>query len=310
MLLIDKGHLIHSALASMICASTLAGFLEQTYLSENFDLSKDYVAELRRVVRQLSAFAGYAVTLAELSPALVCRFLKSFHDSGASPVTTNDKRRMILTLWRAAHRAKMAGRPPARRIKRLTEPTPLPTAWTVEECDRIFAAAKELDGKVAGLPRNLWWLSLFLTVYCVGERIKATRHARSQDCDLSAGTITIRWQTHKTRKSRLVWLIPEAVEAIRLIYYPAHERVWPWPHCKRHFFRQARRIIESAGVDCPKEGKNLFQRFRRTSGSLVEAAGGDGARHLGNSRRVFLKHYLAPSLCNQSQHHLLPRPSF
>jgi len=297
----------------MIRASTLSGYLEHTYLVEHFGLSPEYANELRRVVRMLNASAGYEVTLAELSPAILCRFLASLLESGLSPVTVNNKRRELITLWRAAHAAQLAQRPPEERIKRLREPIPLPTAWTAEECNRIFAVANALPGMVAGLPRNLWWLSLFLSVYSVGERIKATVLARSRDCDLDAGTLIIRWQHHKISRSRLVKLQPEAVEAVRAIHDPERKRLWPWPHCREHFFRQARKIIESAGVPCPKgkkDGKNLFQRLRRTSGSMVEAAGGDGARHLGNTRAVFERHYMAPSLCGGSQIDLLPRPKF
>jgi integrase len=217
---------------------------------------------------------------------------------------------MLLTLWRSAYGARLAPQPPVRRIKKLVEPTPAPTAWTAEECGCLFSACKALDGEVAGLPRSAFWLSLALTVYSTGERIKAILHAKTQDCDLDAGTILLRWQTVKTRKNRLVWLLPDAVNAIRMIYDPTRERLWPWPHCTRHFFRHARRIVESAGVPAPKsDGKNLFQRMRRTSGSMVEAAGGDGARHLGNTRQVFERHYRAASLCG-SQVGLLRVPTF
>jgi integrase len=295
----------------MICSTTIFGFLESVYLLENFGLSSGYIAELRRVVRQFGAFLGYDPSLLELSPALVCRFLQSLLAKGLSPTTINDKRRMLLTLWRAAYRAKLATKPAARRIKKLTEPAPVPTAWSVEECGRIFAACLLLRGTIAGIPRSMFWLSLFLTIYSTGERVKAVVHALASDCDLSAGAILLRWQTAKTRKNRLVWLIPEAVKAIRAIYDPTRKLLWPWTHDKRHFFRQARRIIESAGVPCPKrDGKNLFHKMRRTSGSLVEAAGGDGARHLGNTRAVFLKHYAAASLCGGSQVRLLPSPKF
>jgi integrase len=294
----------------VIRAATVAGFLESVYLVENFGLSSGYVTELRRAILQFSAQVGHEVPLTELSPTLVCRFLESLLLAGCSPTTVNNKRRMLLTIWRAAHRAKMACRPSARRIKKMVEPVPIPTAWTPVECGRIFAACQTLPGSVADLLKGQWWLSLFLTVYSTGERIRAIRNVLTRDCDLDAGTLLLRWQTVKTRKNRLVWLLPESVEAIRSIHDPHREKLWPWPHGKRHFFRQARKIIESAGVPCPKsDGKNLFQRMRRTSGSLIEAAGGDGARHLGNSREVFEKHYRAASLCGGSQINLLPSPT-
>jgi integrase len=293
----------------MICSVTVSGFLESTFLIENFGLSAGYIDELRRAVHQFDGHAGYSITLAELSPNLLCRWLSSMASVGRSPTTVNNKRRMVLTIWRAAFRAKLAQRPTCKRIKRMVEPTPIPTAWTPGECGQIFLACQSLRKTVVGIPRNQWWLSLFLAIYSCGERIKATRNALSSDFDASAGTLILRWRTMKTRSNRLVWLLPEAVEAIKAIHDPSREQIWPWPFDKRHFFRQARRIIDAAGVPAPKsDGKNLFQKLRRTSGSLVEAAGGDGARHLGNSRMVFEKHYRAASLCGGSQINLLPPP--
>lgn len=291
----------------MLCANTLTGFVDGTFLPQNFGLAPEYASELRRVSRQLSEHAGYAVTLPELSPRLIAGFLSALLAAGRSPVTVNSKRRELLTLWRAAYRMKLAPRPG--RIKRLVEPDPIPTAWTQAECDRIFAACAALLGTIAGICRADWWLSLFLVVWATGERIKAIRSARSTDFDPTAGTLTIRWANQKTRKNRLLWLAPEATEAVLRIHDHSRDRLWPWPHCRPHFFVEARRIIEAAGVECPKTGKNLFQKLRRTSGSLVEAAGGDGALFLANSREVFLKHYRAPSLCGGSQVRFLPRPT-
>jgi integrase len=290
----------------VIVSSTLAGYLEGVYLRDNFGLSAGYITELRRAVRQFQEFTEEP-TLDELRPELFCRWLASLLAQGLSPVTVNNKRRMLMTLWRAAYRSRRAPRPKTRAVKRLVEPDPIPTAWTPEQCGRIFAACTGLRGTLAGVPRAAWWLSLFLAVYSCGERIRAVLHARTEDCDLDAGTLLLRWKTVKTRRNRQVWLTELAIAALRVIYDPGRDRLWPWPHDKRHFFRQARRIIESAGVPCPKhDGKNLFQRLRRTSGSLVEAAGGDGARHLGNTRVVFDRHYRADAICCRSQVHLLP----
>jgi integrase len=293
----------------MIVASTISGYLEGIYLRENFGLSDGYVAELRRAVRQFCSHCGFEPTVDELCPHLFSGWLKSLLDAGLAPATINNKRRMLMTVWKAACRWKRLPRPKTRSVKKLVEPSPIPTAWTPDQCARIFDACRRLRGSIAGVPRAAWWLSLFLAVYSCGERIRAVRLAKTLDCDIDAGTILLRWSTVKTRKNRQVWLTPDAVSAIRSIYSPTRELLWPWPYGKRHFFRQARRIIESAGVPCPKgEGKNLFQRMRRTSGSLVEAAGGDGARHLGNTRQVFEKHYRAADICGASQVHLLPVP--
>ena len=189
----------------MIVASTLSGYLEGVYLRDNFGLSAGYIAELRRAVRQFSEFSGEP-TLNELRPALFCRWLASLLSQGLAPATVNNKRRMLMTLWRAAWRSRLAPRPKTRAVKRLTEPDPIPTAWTPEQCGRIFAACQTLQGKICGVPRASWWLSLFLAVYSCGERIRAVLHARSCDCDLDLGTLLLRWQTVKTRKNRQVWL--------------------------------------------------------------------------------------------------------
>jgi len=123
---------------------------------------------------------------------------------------------------------------------------------------------------------------------------------RWDDVDYDACTLLIRAPNHKLRRDKLLWLPASAMRRIRRL--PSHRRrlVWDWPYGRRWFFVMARRIIERAGVPCPKRGNHLFHRLRRTSGTLVEANGGDGARHLGNSRSVFERHYLdARRLCGQ-----------
>jgi hypothetical protein len=66
-----------------------------------------------------------------------------------------------------------------------------------------------------------------------------------------------------------------------------------------------KRILKRAGI-APTPGR-LFRLFRVTSGSMVEANGGDGSRHLGNGRVVFLRHYCDPRIL-PGQIDLLPRP--
>ena len=84
--------------------------------------------------------------------------------------------------------------------------------------------------------------------------------------------------------------------------------MWPWPYSREALDKRLRKILKAAGVRHGRGQGGLLHKFRRTSGTLVEAAGGDGAKHIGNTRKVFESHYLDPRFVDRSQLNLLPRP--
>ena len=84
--------------------------------------------------------------------------------------------------------------------------------------------------------------------------------------------------------------------------------MWPWSKTREWLQKAVRKIFKKAGVAYGRPHGGLFHKFRRTSGSLVEAAGGDGARHLGNTRAVFEQHYRDPRICVADAPMILPRP--
>lgn len=117
--------------------------------------------------------------------------------------------------------------------------------------------------------------------------------------------LTIRSGSHKTRCERLLFIPPELAEKISAL--PRVDAlIWPWPWHPRTIWPRFRKLLKAAGIGAHERHGGLFQKMRRTSGNLVELAGGDGARHLGHSRAVFLKHYWCPQIVPRSQWHLLP----
>ena len=83
--------------------------------------------------------------------------------------------------------------------------------------------------------------------------------------------------------------------------------VYPWPWRRAALYRRMSGICRRANVRYGRGAGGLYGKLRKTSGTLIESAGGDGARHLGNTREVFEKFYYDARFA-PSQIDLLPRP--
>jgi integrase len=122
--------------------------------------------------------------------------------------------------------------------------------------------------------------------------------------------VIVRAAHQKGRRDRVLPLSDQAVSAcIRLHQHTCQcKLLFPCPYRREWLWRRFRAIVEAAGLTTPRGRMGLFHRLRRTSGSLVEANGGDGSRHLGNTRAVFERSYLDPRIIGRGQVELLPRP--
>jgi integrase len=299
----------------MLRAVTLSDFAER-YLAERPSLSAGYVEELRRVVRQFQAVVG-PVPLCTITREHLLDYLCSLR-VGAE--THNAKRQELLTLLRAACDLKLCD--PLRSVPRRQTELRLPTAWTVDEISHLLRVAGCQGGSVGVIPTALWWPAILLTVYDTGARIGELLRVPLSSYQAAPPALVLSAATAKTKRGRWCPLSQQtssAIEATLAVRQRApaspqsplstlHSPLFPWPHCRRYLFVCFRRLVESAGLPAEKTGRGLFHKLRRTSGSLVEAAGGDGARHLGNTRQVFEKSYLAPAIIGRGQVGLLPRP--
>jgi integrase len=291
----------------MISANqSLATFLASVYVPSRLDLSDGAIEQMRITIRLLERWAGRSLSVYDLTEDLVRRFLTDYCRHHA-PATVNSKRCQILALWQLAYDEEILERPPRRkRIRRATDAPAVPESWTPKEVGRILESSEQDRNGIDGIPAGDWWRSLLLVLYDSGERRgAAVNGVEPDDLSLDGGWVVFR--RTKTRRPRWSQLHPDTVEACRVVYDAERQFVWPWPFSREALEKRFRAILKRAGVRYGRGKGGLFHKLRRTSGTLVEAAGGDGAKHLGNTRSLFERHYCDPRFL-PSQLERLPRP--
>ena len=282
--------------------------LINVYARHRLGVSAGWVEQIQIAVRGLNRWVERVLRTEDLTTDTLLGFL-SHAASNRAAATVNSKRCALLTLWTFGHEAGYIAEPPP-RIPKIKEPRRLPDAWTIAEIERLLAVCRSLDGWVAGIPRRHYFPALVLLCYDTGQRIGTITQVQRRDCNYSERFIIFRGETQKTNADTFHTLSDQTVAAlVPLCCRTDTPELFPWPYHRRHLWYVFRHdMVEPAGLHSSRRGMGLFHKLRRTSGSLVEANGGDGSRHLGNSRAVFEKSYRDPRICGGSQLDKLPRP--
>jgi len=266
--------------------------------------------QLALACRSLDLFLGRPALLSDLTAATLAAFLHAYLAHHAAS-TTNSKRRAILTLARWASKRGLACQNCPADVPTAREPRRIPLAWTVDEIERLVAAARGWPGCVGTIPARLFWPSLFLATYDTGCRIGALRSARSVDLSMANRSLVIQPEATKTNVGCCYWLHDQTIAAIAGHYDLARELVWPWPHCRRLFWTATRRIVEKAGLVADRRGMSLYHKIRRTCISYCAtvdlALAQQQAGH--SDARLTARCYIDPRIARrQSAVDVLPRP--
>lgn len=248
---------------------TLTSFLEGIYLPSRIEVCKGYVEALQISVRKFSRWLGRDALLADLTEQAVCGHLANYRQKWTARAT-NNQRAHLITLWLAAFDYDLLPAPPrTRRIRKLkTNPDP-PVAWNVQEVGQLLAHVEHCRGRVGGIPAQLWWGALFRVVYWTGSRIAALL-AVETSCYRPGEGVLVRATKNKTPQ----WypLPKSCCDAIDATEPRRRRLLFPYHKHPKTIFVDARRIIEAAGLDCPRgKGMGLFHRLRRTNISYCAA---------------------------------------
>ena len=285
----------------------LERFCHSVYIPSRLSLSPRAAEEVLRIARQWDEFCGLPV--GELSDQSVIAFLRARLALGDRPATINAKRSKILALWRCAWRKHIVTDLP-RDVPRMREPHDPPKARSTEEIEAILGRCQSLQGTTAGIPRSSYWAALFAAAAATGERPGALIRTLTEDVDLAEARMRILAAVEKTSSGRLYSLTDWAVAAIAKIYDPRRLLIWPWPHCRRHLWTSARRIMESAGIRPNPKTKDLFYSLRRWHLSHLAAQSIELARSQAghSSTALTLRHYIDPTIAeNRRAVEALPR---
>lgn len=271
---------------------TVLDFLREVYLPSRIELSENYASLLESVVRKFSAFLGRPAELQDLNDTTVCNYLCE-HRRQWSAVSTNDHRRMLLTLWRSAWDRELTTiAPRPTRIRKLPEETDPPEAWTEQQVAALMESASGQHGTVSGILACDWWASLLLTVYWTSCRIGALLATPVASYD-GSGLLVRKQKNHRPQWYPLPGGCCQAIERTQ----PGGRiLLWPWPWHRNRLYIEMRRIIGEAGIPCASRGMALFHRLRRTTLSLCAAVdpavAQRAAGHADYSTTV--KHYIDP----------------
>jgi integrase len=279
--------------------------LLDTLLTDLYAPLRGISARTVRIYRfTLSAWAeflGRPPEVGDLEELAVARFLA--HRLASRSVATAAKDRcQIRALWEFAARRKLCGEWP--QIRRIRVPERIPQAWLTDELQRLLEAAGERQGSIAGVPARLWWRSLLLTCYEVGERAAAMLAVEWRD--VTPGGILLRAETRKG-STRDLWrpISPECYEAIEATRTD-RAKVWEWDRCYTNLWRHLGMICKAAGL--PDDRWSKFHRIRKTHASYAAAAGLDAQRLLDHASPKTTRAYLDPRIVRPpSAPDVLPR---
>ncbi len=273
---------------------TVRAFFETVYVPRRLKLPGT-IKTCRAAINRLYHFACCEVLLSQLSDDLIERLICWQSRAGYSPFTIKGTVGTVLSVWNYAWRKRFV-ETQWRDIERVRLPKLEPECWSVEEVGRILQAASKVEGTVAGIAANSWWLSLISVIYDTGLRIGALMKVERRDVDLDGRWIKARFENQKQKADQTVPISEETASLIRAMDADDRRLLFPWPIVKdphrSELIARFRTILLRAGL--PIGSRDLFHKLRRTNGTYVtEIAGEEAAmRQLGHSEIQKTRRYV------------------
>ncbi len=296
------------------------------------EIKQSSVQSLNAVVARFSRYLGRQALLADLAAPQVNQWLASMHGKG-SPETAYGYRRMLLTLWRAAHLDGFVAEYP-HRVRRIKRPDRIVEGWDAGQMAKLLAACDHLRGAIRGvrignveewfgsdrgrpwrtveseerqngnatylqIDKRAYFRAMFLVAWDSGLRlgdvfsIERSWIERQPD---GSGRFAIVQSKVGRRIDR--FLRPETMQAIDAMFPPERKLLFPLWCFREAFYRVVKRIVKRAGLS------GTMRWIRRGSASEVEKASpGCGKLHLGHSPKsvgLFEQSYAVMRICGRT----------
>lgn len=305
---------------------TLSAFVERHYRHkpEIAGGSPRSLAEIRSQVANFGRYLAREPLLSDLTKAHLQAAMSWQLSQGRTRDTANKLLRTLRALWSYAAEMEpplcdppLCGPP---RMRQLSVPQREPEAWSIDQFQRILAAARRLKGQIGKHPAGDWWAAILLTAWNTGARKTALMMIRRDWIDLPARQLVIEADVQKDQESIRATLQAETVEALLpLMPDRAAVRVFQdWPYDRNGtewatLTRWLRKLIVAAGLRATPADvthRDLWHKIRRTFATYICAVSDleTARRMLGHSSVEVTRRYIDQSKLGQkSQADLLPR---
>jgi integrase len=274
---------------------TLYDFLHRIYVPLRLrGRSHNSVRLLEHAIRQYGKYLRRDAVLDDLDDLTVSQFLSHRNAKGLSPYSVERERNGLLALWRLAADRRLVDTRPCVQAELLPERTP--RAFTVEELERLYAAAETTPGYIGPVKAAAWWPAVIMTLYETGERIEAALHI-PREC-YSAPFLRVPAGIRKGRRVERVFELTAATcQLVDVAARHDEPTLFLWPMDRSGVYNHFKKITARAGLGSGREV--MFHCIRRTTASHLAAAGGDATAYLGHSSdRITRRSYLDPRIVN------------
>ena len=287
--------------------TTVDGLFENYYMPLRLTgRSPRTIAVYRTALNRWRLFAGPRPA-SRIDSALIAAFQRRLlKDVGPASANTYCAHLMALLRFAADQDLGLLARAP--RWRKLKEPKRSPLAFTVQEFQKVLACAQAWPGRIGACPAGAWWTALLLVCWETGLRYKALLLLRSIDVVWDSAGLFCQADTQKDKEAMWFDLPPHVLDAIRAIYEPERELLFPRDVTIDTVGRRFRRILDHSGIYAPKGCGQRFHRIRRSKASYTEAMGGDATRALGHSDRSVTERYFDPRIVGAAKQPFMPSP--
>ena len=254
-------------------------------------------------IRHLHRFFGRPVTLADLADEdRVAEFMAWFAE-GRRPATVATQRSQMVALLTYAHRRGLIAAVPD--IPRVSQLQHAPDSYTVTEVARLVNAARDAVGEICGIPASFYWMSNFLIAYDTGVRSRALWSIELPHLRLHIPAIVFPPENMKNRRGQIIRIARSTAAVIKLSLGP-RRLLFPEPWCLATRYARAKEFFRAAGL--PTGRHDLYQRLRRTTGTMTHAKGGDATAQLGHSSDAVTRQFYLDQSENVQAADLLDHP--
>lgn len=279
----------------------LRAIAKADYFVENLKITSNKTIDQYKIAFDFfDRYLGRPALLSDLTESTITRFLRWLHfDMKLAAKTANERAGRIIALWNwLARRRQVQVFPTVGRIK---EASRTPRAWTIEELQRVFAAADRCRGEVCGVSAALWIRTMFAVIWNTGERIGAVLDVE-WSC-VSRGTITFPAGIRKFgRNDETFTLWPETMNLLDSMRTDClgrplkNRRVFETNFTNSNLYHRFKQILTWA--DLPSDRYNKFHKIRVSHATWTQAFGGDATAALRHANpRTTQKHYIDPTIC-------------